>query len=428
MSNIDAAQEQVDIEQFRQEARSWLESNMARRDPARPLVRLRGMDHKTVEGIEKERALQRRLYEGGFAGISFPREYGGRGLSLAHERAFNEEAADFVMPDFGIAGGTTFGVCCRTMLAHASPDFLGRHIPRILAGEELWVQFFSEPEAGSDLAGIRTRAVRDGDRWILNGAKIWSSGAYYADWGMCLARTNWEVPKHRGLTWFAVRIAAKGVTVQPIIEINGDAEFCQEFFDDVELTDEDVIGDVDQGWRVAQTMLVFERGGGGSSLPVTEASRQLAPDLVSLAKRVGNEQDPTVRQMIARAHINDFAQGQLGTRIAARLRQGGGVDPGGVAAYGKLAAGTLSPIRSRIAMQIGGPEALLWEHGDVQGMAPSINYLNSRVMSIAGGTNEMQRNAIGERVLRLPREPSFDSNKPFNEVIRDSRNWNGQVG
>lgn len=428
MSNIDPVPEQVDVEKFRQEARSWLESNMERRDPARPLVRLRGMDHKTVEGIERERALQRRLYEGGFAGISFPKEYGGRGLSLAHERAFNEEAADFVMPDFGIAGGTTFGVCCRTMLAHASPDFLGRHIPRILAGEELWVQFFSEPEAGSDLAGIRTRAVRDGDRWILNGAKIWSSGAYYADWGMCLARTNWEVPKHRGLTWFAVRIASKGVTVQPIIEINGDAEFCQEFFDDVELSDEDVIGDVDQGWRVAQTMLIFERGGGGSSLPVTEASRQLAPDLVSLAKRVGNEQDHTVRQLIARAHINDFAQGQLGSRIAARLRQGGGVDPAGVAAYGKLAAGTLSPLRSRIAMQIGGAEALLWEPGDVKGMAPSINYLNSRVMSIAGGTNEMQRNAIGERVLRLPREPSFDSNKPFNEVIRDSRNWNGQVG
>ncbi len=288
------------------------------------------------------------------------------------------------------------------------------------------MQFFSEPEAGSDLAGIRSRATRDGDRWILNGSKIWSSGAYYADYGMCLARTNWDVPKHRGLTWFAVATTAPGVTVQPITEINGDAEFCQEFFDDVELTDGDVIGEVDQGWRVAQTMLVFERGGGGSEPPGRAREAGLAPDLVALARRVGRDQDPVVRQLIARAHINDFAQQRLGARVAARLRASKGTDHG-VAAYGKLASGVLDPIRARIGMQIGGPEALLWEPGDVGGKTPSLNYLNGRVMAIAGGTNEMQRNGIGERVLGLPREPSFDSNKPFSEVIRNARNWNGQV-
>jgi alkylation response protein AidB-like acyl-CoA dehydrogenase len=420
--------ELIDIDTFRREARAWLEVNLEPRGPARSGPRPRGADHKTIEGIAVERSLQRKLYDGGYAGISFPREYGGRGLTLAHERAFNEEAQGYVTPDMGVAGATTFGVCSRTMLLHASPAFLHRHIPKILAGEELWVQFFSEPEAGSDLAGIRTRATRDGDRWILNGAKIWSSGAYYADYGMCLARTNWDVPKHRGLTWFAVATGAPGVTIQPITEINGNAEFCQEFFDDVELSDEDVIGEVNQGWRVAQSMLVFERGGGGSTLPVSSVNHGLAPDLVALARQVGRERDPVARQLIARAHINDYAQTQLGTRIAARTRGSQTLDAGGIAAYGKLAAGIVSNVRSRIAMQIGGAEALLWEHGDLDGMMSSLNYLNGRIMSIAGGSNEMQRNAIGERVLGLPREPSFDSNKPFSEVIRDAHNWSGQVG
>jgi len=427
MSDSRTIGDQLDVDTFRRQAQEWLAANLERRDPAKSVTRLRGVDHKTVEGIKVERAVQRKLYEGGYAGISFPKEYGGRGLTLAHERAFNEEARPYHTPDLGIAGGTTFGVCSRTLLAHASPEFLQRHVPKILAGEELWVQFFSEPEAGSDLAGIRTRATRDGERWILNGAKIWSSGAYYADYGMCLARTNWDAPKHRGLTWFAVRTDAPGVTIQPITEINGDAEFCQEFFDDVELSDADIIGEVDQGWRVAQTMLVFERGGGGSALTGPALPRSLAPDLVSLARRVNRDKDPLVRQLIARAHINDYAQQHLGTRIASRMRAAQGMDAG-IAAYGKLAMGTLLPIRARIGMQIGGPEALLWEPNDIKGMTSSLNYLNGRVMSIAGGTNEMQRNAIGERVLGLPREPSFDSNKPFSEVLRDARNWSGQVG
>jgi alkylation response protein AidB-like acyl-CoA dehydrogenase len=420
--------EQLDVETFRLQARTWLDEHLERRDPWSTGRRLRGVDHKTVEGITAQRAVQRRVFEGGYAGISFPSEYGGRGLTEAHERVFNEEAAAYEMADFGVAGGTTFGVCIRTMLAHASPEFLRLHIPRILAGDELWVQFFSEPEAGSDLAGIRTRATRDGDRWILNGSKIWSSGAYYSDYGMCLARTDWNVPKHRGLTWFAVPTTAPGVTVQPIKEINGDAEFCQEFFDDVELTDDDVIGDVDHGWSVAQTMLVFERGGGGTTaVPEPRDARQLPSDLVALARQVGREKDPVVRQLIARAHINDYARDRLSGRIAARMRASNSMDAG-IAAYGKLALGVLDPIRARIGMEIGRGAALLWEPGAIEGMTPAVNYLNGRVMSIAGGTNEVQRNGIGERALGLPREPSFDADRPFNEVVRNARNWSGKVG
>src|ERR1700728_471021 len=210
--------EMPDVKEYREKARAWLAENLEPRAKS-SMVSVGVRAHRTVEETAVERALQRRLYEAGYSGITWPKACGGQGLTQAHERAFNEEASGYRLPDLGVAGGTSI-ICARTMLAHASPEFLSRHIPRILAGDELWVQFFSEPGAGSDLAGIITRAERDGEQWILNGSKIWSSGAYYADYGMCLARTNLDVPKHRGLTWLAVPTGAAGVTVQPIRQIN----------------------------------------------------------------------------------------------------------------------------------------------------------------------------------------------------------------
>ncbi|HEX5588078.1 MAG TPA: acyl-CoA dehydrogenase family protein [Acidimicrobiia bacterium] len=416
-----------DLDEYRAQARAWLEANLERRDPDAPM-RLRGTEHRTHETIKPEKAIQRKLYDGGYAGITWPKEYGGQGLPSAYERVFNEEARGFRTPDLGVAGGTTFGICVPTMLQHASPEYLQHHIPKVLAGEELWVQFFSEPGAGSDLAGVTTKAEKDGDRWILNGSKIWSSGAFYADWGMCLARTNWDVPKHRGLTWFAVKIDQPGVEVLPVREINGDAEFCQEFFDNVELTDDDMIGELNQGWTVANTMLVFERGAGRgeSGIPRPTGPRKLAPDLVALAQQVGREKDPYVRQLIAKAHINDYATGMLGARIGDHIRAAS-ANAAGIASYGKLFSGTFQPVRARIGMEIGQGAALTWEDGDLAGMATSLNYLNGRVMSIAGGTNEVQRNGVGERVLGLPREPSFDTDRPFRDVVRDATNWTGKT-
>ncbi|MEZ5412348.1 MAG: acyl-CoA dehydrogenase family protein [Acidimicrobiales bacterium] len=411
----------ISVEEFRHQARAWMEANLERRT--------RGAGHTspdTVEALVEQRALQRRLFDGGFAGISYPAEYGGRGLTARHERAFNEVARDFVVPDLGMAGHVTMGPIGRSIVAHGSPEMKARHIPKILSGEELWCQFYSEPEAGSDLAGIRTRAMRDGERWILSGSKIWSSGAHLADWAMCLARTDWSVPKHRGLTWFAVPTTAPGVTVRPIHQINGSAEFCEEFLDEVEVTDADVIGEVNQGWAVTQTMLVYERGGGGAGGGRPEP-RQLAPDLVALARRVGRTEDPAARQAIATAHIHDYAQYHLRRRMAARLRASAKPDAA-IAAYSKLAAGVLTPVRARLGLEIGGPAALTWAKGDERGGRPALDYLNGRRVSIAAGTNEVQRNGIGERVLGLPREPSFDTNKPFDEVLRAARNWDSRAG
>jgi alkylation response protein AidB-like acyl-CoA dehydrogenase len=412
-----------DLHDYRRRARAWLEANLDRRQPgdhhgAYP-------PHWTPDRDRRERAIQRSMYEGGYTGITWPREYGGQGLTAAHEQAFNEEAREFRVAEFGILGNTTWGICVPTMLAHASPAFLARHVPRVLSGERLWVQFFSEPDAGSDLAGVRTRATRDGDRWILRGSKIWSSGAYYADYGLCLARTNWDVPKHRGLTWFAVKVDSPGVTVQPIPQITGSSEFCQEYFDDVELTDDDVIGDVDEGWSVARTMLVTERQVGARTKmrPVT-ASRQPASDMVVLARRVGRESDPGVQQLIARAHIGDVVQAELSTRVA-QLGAARVADAASLASYSKLAAGTLVPERALIGVEIGRGAGLVWSEGS-EPSPVSVDYLGARGQSIAGGTNEMMRNVIGERILGLPREPSFDTDRPFSEVVRRAAEWGQQ--
>ncbi len=411
------------LRDYRRTARAWLSEHMPRRDGP---DQGHDVDYFTPAVMATNRALQRRLFEGGYAGITWPKEYGGQGLPSAYEWAFVDEAADFVLPDFGALTITTFHVCVPTMLAYASPEFLHRFVPKVLAGDELVCQFFSEPSSGSDLAGARTRATRDGEQWVLDGQKIWSTFAHLADSGMCLARTDWDVPKHQGLTWFLVPCRAPGVTIRPIKQINEVAEFCEEFFDNVVVPDADRLCEVNAGWAVTQTMFVMERGAGrpedGSPL---EGPGPLAPDLVQLARDAGRLDDPIVRQELARAHTADFVAKALSARIA-QMGQLGLLTPG-VASYVKLFRGTYGPRRARLAVEIGGAGAMTWDRDDPDGPEPSLSYLRARGAAIAGGTNETQRNVIGERVLEFPREPSFDTRKPFNEVLRDAQNWTGKV-
>ncbi len=402
---------------------SWLADNLDRRVG---VPRVNTIDYYTPDVMAANRALQRTLFESGYAGISWPVAYGGQGLPPVFESAFLEEAAAYVTPDFGVLTATTFHICVPTMLTHASPDFLRRFVPMVLAGDALVCQFFSEPSAGSDLAGIRTRATKDGERWILNGQKVWSTFAHLADFGMCLARTDWEAPKHKGLTWFVVPCAAAGLTIRPLKQISGTSEFCEEFFDDVIVSDADVIGGINEGWAVTQTMLVLERGAGRPSDSTSlSGPGPLAPDLVRLAEHAGCADDPVVRQKLARAHTIDFVGKVLASHIAEMGRHGRRGP--GMAAYGKLFRGTYLPIRARIGMEIGGDAAVSWDRADPHGADASMAYLNGRAASIAGGTNEMQRNAIAERVLGLPREPSFDAKKPFSQVLREADHWTGTL-
>ena len=264
-----------------------------------------------------------------------------------------------------------------------------------------------------------------------------------ATFGLCLARTDWDAPKHRGLTWFKVPLHDARVTVRPVREINGGTDFCEEFLDGVPVGDDMVIGEVNAGWPIANTMLAFERRGGDDQMAVrgSGARRGLAPDLVALAVSRGTTGLGSVRQLIARAHINDFMQAQLTKRLAEAMMSGRA--DGAAASYIKLGVGILDPLRAAMAMEVAGRTGIGWPSspagagsagagsagagsagaGEQPGRTAALNFLNGRIYSIAGGSNQIQRNIISERLLGLPREPSVDADKPFREVLRDARAW-----
>ncbi|HEX3796652.1 MAG TPA: acyl-CoA dehydrogenase family protein [Acidimicrobiales bacterium] len=412
----------VDLDQYRATARRWLDANVARRDER---AELRSAHEISADQLAQDRALQRVMYEAGYVGIVVPVQYGGLGLSRRHLQVWREESAGYAVPaPGGIASHVTLGIVLPTILAHANETQKREWIPKMLSAEEIWVQLLSEPGAGSDLAGLLTRATADGDAWVLNGTKIWSSGALSADYGICLARTDWNAPKHRGLTMFKVPLRDERVSVRPVREINGSAEFCEEFLDDVIVTDDMVIGEVNAGWPIANAMLAIERSGVAGQIDVAgdgSSQRSLAPDLVELASDHGTLGDKGVRQLIARAHINDYMQGQLAKRVSMAI-MAGTANPS-LASYIKLGLGLVQPQRAALAMDIAGRSAIAWSASDGGGNAASLNFLNGRIMSIAGGSNQIQRNIISERILGLPREPSVDSDKPFRVVLREAKSW-----
>ena len=258
------------VEEFRQRARSWLADNMPRR-PSHDAMGVRGTmtDDEELADVAHTRALQRKLFDGGLAGICFPKAYGGQGLTPAHAEAFNEEIVGY---DYPVRTQVpTFTPCGAVILEFGTEEQKQRHIPAILKGEEIWMQFLSEPSGGSDVAGAQTTAVRDGDEWVLNGSKIWTTGAWWSDWGLCLARTNWDVPKHRGLSVFMVKIHQPGIEVHRIEMLNGSKEFCQEFITDVRIPDADRIGQVDDGWTVGIRWMFYEKSFSMSPLTIRPA-------------------------------------------------------------------------------------------------------------------------------------------------------------
>jgi alkylation response protein AidB-like acyl-CoA dehydrogenase len=402
-----------DVESFRTRARLWLKENM----PLAPGPRY-AEEQLDSDGV-RARELQRMLFDGGFTGICYPVEYGGQGLSPAHQRVFSEESAPYEMP---IAFNTpALTICAPTILDFGTEEQKRRHLPAILSGDELWVQFLSEPTGGSDLAGLVTRADKDGDVWILNGSKIWSTGAYRADYALCLARTDWHATKHRGLTMFIVKIHQPGIDLQQIEMVNGSKEFCQEFFDDVALPEENVVGRVNDGWTVASRLLFHERDavGGGSPYasgigPGTRSGPQ--NDVVELAQAVGKQNDSHVRQLVAEARVNERVQQQLISRMTTGLRTGQFVGPAG--SIPRLYAAVNNERRVDIELEIAGSDAAVWAGDDVGGRY-GIVYLQRQGGSLGGGSNEMQRNIISERVLGMPREYAADRDKPFEEVRRN---------
>ncbi len=393
----------LSVESFRARSRAWLAENALPAEVGAP-------PHTEAE----DRALQAKLAAGGFAGITLPEEFGGQGLSFQHQKVFYEEARNYDIPTGFVV---SLAMLAPTLVDHASPEFLREHLPRMLAGEEMWIQLLSEPGGGSDLAGAVTRATLDGDTWIINGSKIWSTGASTADFGMCLARTDWDTPKHSGLTMFALPLRAPGVTITPIKKPDGTDEFCQEFFDDVSIPANSVIGNVNGGWAVAQSLLFHERnstGGVGHAVGIHPEGESVTgvQDLFALAGP--RRRSAYTRQLLAEAYMNAVVQEYASHRIMSGYRSGKLSGPWG--SLLKLSAAARDYRRGEIAMTVAGPEGIAWD--DAQDLNGSIGsqWLTAKVLSIAGGTNEMQRNIISERLLDLPREVAVDRDVPFRNV------------
>ena len=377
--------------------------------------------------------------DAGWTAPHFPPDQGGRGLARRAPAVVRS-----CFKSFGALrppGGLGLLMAAPTILSHGTPEQIARFVPPILNGQVAWCQLFSEPGAGSDLAGLTTRAVRDGDRWIVNGQKVWSSQAVGAAFGMLLARTNFDVPKHKGISWFAFPLDQPGVTIRPLREMTGDAVFNEIFLDDAVVEDAALIGGEGNGWTVTQTTLYFERtgiGAGGAHAGFPEPGRRGGmlgrvageaalqeppdakltlqyPDVIALARKLGRNEDPLVRQQLVCLYA--FTQTGLwnALRGKAEAKRGGGQTVGSI---GKLSQTRIVKLAAGLATEIAGPDALLWGDGALEGGAVSKAMVFSAASSIYGGTDEIQRNIVAERILGLPREPAPDRDQPFSDVLR----------
>lgn len=409
------------VEEFAQRARAWLAENMPAIDPDNPPFAVRA----EAESWERAKELQKRLYSGGFAGICFPREYGGLGLDYAYQRAFNDECRNYEMPL--ILNTPSFTICGATILDMGSEDQKRERISAAIRGDEVLCQLLSEPSGGSDLAGVITRAELKGDTWVINGAKTWSTSAFAADYGLMLARTDWTVPKHEGLTMFLVPLNAPGITMRRITEVNGNEEFCEEFFDNLELPADAVVGEVNDGWIVASRQLHHERRavGGGSEFASgtgAENANEMPPDHVGLAEATGQGDDARVQDLAGRALVRRIVKKQLIEHVGKAI--GNGSLPPNAGTLIRLFHAETTELEVDTALAIAGTAGVVDEGSDdapeLAGlMEIGVRYLSRQTGSLGGGSSEMARNVIGERILGFPREHAADRGVPFNQVKRN---------
>ena len=402
------------VAEFRSRAKAWLAENLPPQEPDQAAL----LERDGEASWQRARELQKTLYDGGFAGICFPREYGGLGLGYEYKKAFDAESVGYETPL--MLNVPSFAICCATILDMGSEEQKRTHIRAALRGDEVLVQLLSEPSGGSDLAGVITRADRRDDRWIINGAKTWSTWAFAADYGLCLARTDWNVPKHEGLTMFLLPLRHPGITINRIQQVNGSVEFCEEFFDDVEVGDDAVVGEPGQGWEVASRQLYHERRsmGDGSEYTsgpgITEAE-DVSVDLLSLVERTNQEESERVREAIGRALVHRTVHGQLSEHVFHAVATGS--LPPTAGSIIRLSMAAVHDVETDIALAVAGSAAVVEDSAGQLDIGT--RYLGRQIASIGGGPTEKARNVIGERVLNFPREHAADRGVPFNQVRRN---------
>ncbi len=379
-------------EAFRDEIRSWLEENLSGE-----FAELRGRGGPGDEGafVEERKAWERRLGEGDWIGIGIPKECGGRDLPLMQQVIFYEEYARARAP--GRIGHIGIGLLAPTLVHFGSDAQRERFLPPILRGEEFWCQGYSEPNAGSDMANVQTRAVLEDGEWVINGQKVWTSWAEWSDWCFVLCRTDPESPKHKGISYLLVPMDQDGVEIRPIVQITGDSEFSEVFYNDARTAEENVVGGVDNGWKVANGTLAFERG--ASTIGQQMLFQNELNEIIAAARANGKADDPLIRQRIADAWI--------GLRIQrySALRTLSAEEPGPEALTTKIYWATWHRDLGKLAMDVLGDEAEITEGEPYRLSALQRMFLFTRAETIYGGTNQIQRNIIGERALGLPREP-----------------------
>ncbi|MFC4006783.1 acyl-CoA dehydrogenase family protein [Nonomuraea purpurea] len=382
----------MNLDEYRRAARAWLRENVPSED--RP----------EGDPLARAKEFMAKLHDAGYSGITWPKEWGGQGLTQAEERAFAAEARDYALPTYVFSIG--LGMTGPTILDRGTDRQRERFLRPLLRGEEIWCQLFSEPGAGSDVAALQTRAVRDVDHWIVNGQKVWTSVAHHADWGLLLARTDVEVPKHKGLTMFVVDMRHPGVTVRPLKDMSGRSNFNEIFFDNVPIPDEHRVGEVNDGWSVAVTTLLHERL--SISAGVGMGGRKDDPASLDALRQVVDTDDPLVRDELVELHIRRRALALFNQRLAQETRAG--IFPGARGSAAKLLLAELTLFQADLATRLVGPEAVLGDHPLAQtiSVAPGL--------SLGGGTNEIMRNIVGDRVLGLPPEPRVDKTVPFKDL------------
>jgi acyl-CoA dehydrogenase len=391
---------------FRAEARGWLAEQVGpyRVDVHPDSPSLVFADVSDTEHVKRGRAWQRQLFDGGWAGLGWPAAFGGRDLPIPLRAIWAVEAAAAgAPPPINLIGE---GMAGPTLMAHGTEEQQRRFLPPMLTGDEIWCQLFSEPDAGSDMAAVTTTATRDGDGWVVDGHKIWTSAAHYADFAILLARTDWDAPKHRGCTYFVVDMAQPGVTTRPLRQMTGGAAFNEVILDAVRVPDAYRVGEEGGGWAVAVTTLMHERLNLGLGLArVGGGTERLLADI----RRRGLAGDPAVRQLAAQLVIDSRCVQYLGWRVVSALAKG--EVPGPEGSVAKLASARVSRRWDELLDVMRGPAAMVHdEYTMLQLWIPAT--------SIAGGTDEVLKNVIAERVLGLPPESRVDKDVPFRDVPR----------